>query len=65
MPNEENYIVLTDDYGVRDVNRADDNEVLSMLVEEPPGHPPHFIDGSAENADCGDLQGDYRQSGAS
>lgn len=49
MPNEENYIVLTDDYGVRDVNRADDNEVLSMLVEEPPGHPPHFIDGSAEN----------------
>lgn len=49
MPNEENYIVLTDDYGVRDVNRADDNEVLSMLVEEPPGHPPHFIDGSDEN----------------
>jgi len=48
-PDPDNYVVLTDNYGVRDVNRAKDNEVLSLLVEEPPGHPPHFIDGSVEN----------------
>lgn len=49
MPDPDNYVVLNDNFGVRDVNRAEDDEVLSMLVEEPPGHPPHFIDGSPEN----------------
>lgn len=48
-PDSDNYVTLTDSFGVRDVNRAKDNEVLSLLVEEPPGTPPHFIDGSVEN----------------
>lgn len=48
-PDPDNYVVLTDNFGVRDVNRAEDDEVLSLLVEEPPGTPPHFIDGSVEN----------------
>jgi hypothetical protein len=49
MVNKDNYVVVTDTYGVRDVNRGEGNEVLSMLVEEPLGHAPHFINGSNEN----------------